>query len=78
MTRVVFSLCYYLSTYASNLDPYLIFEVPSKDGRFDIKIEGITVDLKNNTITVATDNYEVVQNLALIFSIAVLQVNISH
>ncbi len=37
-------------------------------------MEGITVDLKTNTITVAADNYEVVQNLALVFSIAVLQV----
>ena len=52
------------------------FQIPNKQNQFNFEIEGISVDLKTGTLTIAADNDEVVQNLTLAFSIAVLQVTV--
>ncbi len=52
-------------------------QVPNKAASHQFEVEGVAVDLKTGTLTVAADNDEVVQNLCLAFSVAVLQVSLS-
>ena len=50
--------------------------IPTKNGNFSFDVENVNVNLKSGTLTVAAYSDEVVQNLCLAFTIAVLQVSI--
>ena len=56
----------------------LCSQVPNKVNSWQFEVEGVNVDLKSGTLTVAADNDEVVQNLCLAFSVAVLQVRLAN
>ena len=69
-----FSVRFYLLRGATTKWSKSVQSLPDRNGDFSFQLESATVDLRTGTVSVAADTEDVVQNLCLGFSVAVLYV----